>query len=63
MAACIVTEAAIVDEASKKVANNREALKYAIQMCSAFETEYKNASEGRKAELELLEKLTEFIRE
>jgi hypothetical protein len=32
-------------------------------MCSAFEEEYKNASSGRKAELELLEKLTVFIRE
>lgn len=32
-------------------------------MCGAFEEEYTNASNGRKAELELLEKLTEFIRE
>jgi hypothetical protein len=32
-------------------------------MCSAFETEYENASAGRKAEIELLEKLKEFIKE
>lgn len=32
-------------------------------MCSAFETEYTNATAGRKAEIALLEKLTDFIRE
>jgi hypothetical protein len=32
-------------------------------MCEAFENEYNNATEGRTAELELLVKLTEFIRE
>jgi len=32
-------------------------------MCRAFEEEYENASKGRAAELKLLEKLTEFIRE
>lgn len=30
-------------------------------MCGAFEEEYKNASDGRKAELELLEKLYAFV--
>lgn len=32
-------------------------------MCQAFEEEYSNASAGRKAELELLEKLTSFVSE
>lgn len=32
-------------------------------MCGAFEEEYANATAGRKAEIELLEKLTEFVRE
>jgi hypothetical protein len=32
-------------------------------MCQAFEREYENASEGRRAELELLAKLKEFIHE
>jgi len=32
-------------------------------MCGAFEEEYNNASEGRKAELELLGKLKAFIKE
>lgn len=38
-------------------------MKYALEMCTAFETEYDNASSGRKAELELLEKLKEFIKD
>lgn len=32
-------------------------------MCSAFEEEYNNATAGRKAELELLAKLEEFVKE
>jgi len=32
-------------------------------MCGAFEDEYTNASNGRKAELTLLDKLTAFVRE
>jgi len=32
-------------------------------MCTAFEEEYTNASAGRKAELELLGKLTSFVTE
>lgn len=32
-------------------------------MCGAFEDEYKNASDGRSAELELLAKLKGFIKE
>lgn len=30
MAACVIAEAAIITEATKKVSNNKEALKYAI---------------------------------
>lgn len=32
-------------------------------MCTAFETEYENASSGRQAEIKLLQKLKEFIEE
>lgn len=32
-------------------------------MCSAFETEYANATVGRENELKLLGKLKEFIKE
>jgi len=32
-------------------------------MCGAFDDEYNNATKGRNAEIELLAKLKEFIRE
>lgn len=63
MQACLIEEQAIIDQASEKVRNNKQALGYATEMCSAFEREYNNATEGRTAELTLLAKLKEFIRE
>jgi len=61
MKACVAEEAGIIDSATSKIANNKAALKYALSMCGAFEEEFTNATAGRKAELELLAKLKEFI--
>lgn len=49
--------------ATAKIVNNKAALKYATSMCTAFTAEYENATAGRTAERELLEKLKEFINE
>jgi hypothetical protein len=49
--------------AAAKVANNKAALRYATEMCTAFTAEYENATAGRTAERELLERLKEFIGE
>jgi len=61
MKACVAEESGIIDSATSKIANNKAALGYAVSMCTAFEDEYNNATSGRKAELELLAKLKEFI--
>jgi len=63
MQECIVVEQGVIDAASAKLRNNKQALAYAITMCDAFETQYQHAKASRSRELELLGKLKAFVRE
>ena len=55
MEACIVEEEAVIASATAKVLRNTVLLSLANDMCSAFASEYENATGARNAEKTLLE--------
>ena len=61
MQVCQTTEQEIIESATAKIANNREALQYATQMCAAFTAEYEDATAQRTEERNNIRQLKEFV--
>lgn len=63
MGICINDETGISASAEGKRKRNQDALDHAIDMCSAYDTEYTNSTKARNDEIALLSKLKTFVRE
>jgi len=58
---CIVTQQGIISSATAKKDRNQRLLDDATALCTAVDAEYKNATEARKEELELLGAIRERV--
>lgn len=63
MEICIKTEEGVQAEAYSKVRNNENLLQKAQTMCDAYDTEWNHSHTARIAEIEMLRKLIEYIKE